>query len=374
MKTYPRIVTCLILGLQLISSNVYPGDQPAAKQFTVVKELWRTPAKSQGFSNTCWCFSTTSFLESEIHRRGRGDFELSQMFTVYQAYQEKALRYVRRQGKDQFGMGGLAHDVLYLMRQHGVVPRSDYTGLPAGAPDYDQRELFRGLSGILDGLIKGRTVDMRWQGDRLQSKWSESFRGMLEAYLGKPPAEVRYQGKTLSPRQFADEVLAIPHDDYVEITSYSQWPFYRQGELLLADNWLHYSRFYNVPLDEYIQIIDHALANGFSLVFDLHLIPGAYSDKKGYGSLPADENGSLISQDVRDTWLESWETYDDHLEHAVGTARDEQGKKYYLLKDSVNINDKPFQYISENYVRGKALFFMVHKDGVPQAIRRKLGL
>jgi len=372
--TRPRKLFFLILGLQFVSLTVYPADQPSAKQFTVVKELWRTPAKSQGSSNTCWCFSTTSFLESEAHRRNRGDFELSQMFTVYQAYQEKALRYVRRQGKDQFGMGGLAHDVLYLMRRHGAVPRSDYLGLPAGAADYDQRELFRGLTGILDGVMRGKSLDMKWQGDRLDSKWSDSLRGMLEAYVGKPPCEVRHQGKSLSPRQFADDVLAIPYEEYIEVTSYSQWPFYQQGELLLADNWLHYDRYYNVPLDEFMQIIDHALANGFSLVFDLHLIPGAYSDKKGYGSLPADENGSVISQDVRNTWLESWETYDDHLEHAVGTARDEQGKKYYLLKDSVNINDKPFQYVSENYVRGKVLFFMVHKDALPPAIRQKLGL
>jgi bleomycin hydrolase len=270
-------------------------------------------------------------------------------------------------------MGGLAHDVLYLMRRYGAVPRSDYTGLPAGTPDYDQRELFRGLTGLLDGIIRAKTVDMRWQGDRLESKWSDSFRGMLDVYLGRPPGEVHYQDKTFSPRQFADEVLAVPYDDYIEVTSYSQWPFYQQGELLLADNWLHYNHYYNVPLEEFVQIIDHSLANGYSLVFDLHLIPGAYSDKKGYGSLPADANGSVINQDVRDTWLESWETYDDHLEHAVGTARDEQGKKYYLLKDSVNINDKPFQYISENYVRGKALFFLVHKDGVPPAIRQKLG-
>ncbi len=375
MKISSRDLSCLILGLQLVCLTAYSADHPAAKQFTVVKELWRTPAKSQGSSNTCWCFSTTSFLESETYRRGRGDFELSQMFTVYQAYQEKALRYVRRQGKEQFGMGGLAHDVLYFMRKHGAVPRSDYLGLPAGAADYDQRELFRGLAGILDNLVKARTVDMRWQGDQLESKWGEGFRGMLEAYMGgKPPSAVRYQGKDLSPRQFADEVLAIPYDDYVEVTSYSEWPFYQQGELLLADNWLHYDHYYNVPLEEFVQIIDHALANGYSLVFDLHLIPGAYSDKKGYGSLSADENGSRITQDVRDTWLESWETYDDHLEHAVGTARDEQGKKYYLLKDSVNINDKPFQYVSENYVRGKVLFFMVHKDGIPPAIRQKLGL
>jgi bleomycin hydrolase len=374
MKTSSRNLSCLIVVLQFACLAVYPADPPATKQFTIVKDLWRTPAKSQGSSNTCWCFSTTSFLESEAHRRGRGDFELSQMFTVYQAYQEKALRYLRRQGKDQFGMGGLAHDVLHLIRKHGTVPRSDYLGLPPGAADYDQRELFRGLTGILDGLVKGKTLDMRWQGDRLESKWGQAFRGMLEVYLGKPPCEVHYQGKTLSPQQFANEVLAIPYEDYVEVTSYPQWPFYQQGELLLADNWLHYDRYYNVPLDEFVQIIDYALGNGFSLVFDLNLIPGAYSDKKGYGSLPADEDGSVISQDVRNTWLESWATYDDHLEHAIGTARDEQGKKFYLLKDSVNISDKPFQYISENYVRGKVLFFMVHKDGLPPAIRQKLGL
>ncbi|RPI18978.1 MAG: hypothetical protein EHM61_28565 [Acidobacteria bacterium] len=368
---------CLVLSLIVafyLTALVFPADSPSGKQFAIVKEVWRTPPKSQGSSNTCWSFGTTSFLESELHRRGRGDFELSQMFMVYHAYQEKALHYVRRQGKDQFGMGGLSHDVLYLMRKYGTVPRADYIGLLPGEADYNQRDLYRGLAGFLRGITDATSVDGNWSNGQLRSKWSAAVRGTLEAYLGKPPSEVRYQGRTLSPRQFADEVLAVPYDDYVEITSYSQWPFYQQGELLLADNWLHYNRYYNLPLDEFMQVVDHALENGFSMVFDLHLIPGAYSGKKGYGTVPADADGSLITQDLRDTMLETWETYDDHLEHAAGIAKDTEGKKFYLLKDSVNVKDKPFEYISENYVRSKVLFFMIHKDGLPPAIRQKLGL
>lgn len=375
------LIPWLTVGQDKASKAIEPA--PAAKTFRVEKEVWATPFKSQGNTGTCWCFSTTSFLESEAHRLGRGDFEISQMHTVYYVNIEKALRRVRSHGTNPFRNGGLAHDVLYVIGKYGAVPRSVYSGLPLGAAMPDHREMDKALAGMLSGVVSAGEEKVPLSGSRtdgrFEAPWLSAFSSILNAYLGRPPETFDYKGKAMSPKQFATDVLKIPLDDYVEVTSYSQLPFYTSNELLLPDNWLHYNRFYNVPLDDFIRIIDHALENGFSLVFDLHLTEEEVKSTKSYALGHDEEAGVIITQDRRDSLLENWRTEDVHLEHAIGLARDEVGKKFYKVKDSVGAVDDPkwplhnTEYISKGFVMSRVLFVLVHKDGLPADVRARLG-
>ena len=384
-------IAALAAAILILSSGLAAGQEtppnaepvPAAKAFRVEKEVWATPFKSQGETGTCWCFSTTSFLESEAHRLGRGDFELSQMHTVYYAYLEKALRRVRSHGTNPFRSGGLAHDVLYVVGKYGAVPRSACPGLPAGAAAPDHREMDRALAGMLGGVVASgdRTpVSGRWVDGRFQGPWFDAFRGILDAYLGKPPQTFDYQGQAMTPKQFADGVLRLPLEDYVEVTSYSQLPFWAAGELPLPDNWMHYDRFYNIPLDDFVRVVDHALENGYSLVFDLHWTAEEARRPGGYALGLDEEKGVAFTQDLRDSLLENWRTEDVHLEHAVGLARDEAGRKFYKAKDSMGGTgdpERPFhnlEYFSEGFLRSRVLFVLVHKDGLPPDVRERLGL
>jgi bleomycin hydrolase len=381
MKKYAIwIAVALWSAFAAISPGGAQETEQAPKQFTVLKEVWRTPYKPQGKTGMCWAFSTTSFLESELKRLGRGEFELSQAFTAYHAYLEKSRRYVRRQGGDVFGQGGLPHDVIHVMRNYGAVPLAQYTGLVPGREKHDHNELFAILNGLVRAVVKmGEEGNLSgtWTGGRVQSAWMDDFRDVLDNHLGAPPATVTFKGRSLTPRQFADDVLAIPFDDYVEVTSYSYLPRYGAGELALHDNWLHFDRYYNVPLDDYIRLIDSALENGFSMVFDLHTTPELYKSRLGYAELSSDLEGSTVNQDARDTMLEDWQTTDVHLVHCVGLAEDDSGKRFYRIKDSWGADEGPYEdleYLSENFVRAKALFIMIHKDGLPKDLRKKLGI
>jgi bleomycin hydrolase len=375
----------LSIGLVLfVSSTALENEKKKSelpdKKFKVLTEVWRTPAKSQGKTGTCWCFSTTSFLESEAHRLGRGDFELSEMFTVYHVYLEKALRYVRLHGKNRFGQGGLCHDVVYIMKKYGIVRDSDYSGLKPGETMHKHNEMERVAAGMMEGVVKSgekKELSSKWIDGRLSSNWFNALCGLLDSYLGKVPKMIEYKGRRISPKQFSDEVLALPFDDYIEITSYSYLPFYKTGELLVPDNWMHCKNYYNVKLNDFVRIIDHALERGYSLVFDLHLTKEDYESLKGYGVVKADSEGVVVSQDMRDTMFEDWRTSDVHLVHAVGIAEDEEGKKFYTTKDSVTSDvgpNKSLEHFSENYVRAKVLSYMINKNGLPDDIREILGI
>jgi bleomycin hydrolase len=372
--------------LILISAFVQPSaadqadNETTSKNFKIIKEVWRSPFKSQGETGTCWSFSTTSFLESEAHRLGRGDFELSQMFIAYHAYPEKAQRNARMHGSGVFAQGGLPHDVIYIIDKYGAVPLSDYTGLPSGNERHNHREMFKMLNGIMKSVIdsgENHVLTSQWIDGKLHSKWLNDMADVVENHLGVIPPTIEYQGRELTPMQFARNVLSLPLSDYIEVTSYSYLPFDGNGELQLPDNWLHYDDYYNVRIDDFIRIMDHALENGFSMVFDLHITNEHYTSKKGYCELDTEMESGTIVQNERDTMLENWKTVDQHLVHCIGLAQDENGKKFYYTKDSVDADDDsyaPLEYFSENFLRAKCLFFMVHKDGVPDDIRKRLGL
>ncbi|NIM20325.1 MAG: hypothetical protein GTO51_08860 [Candidatus Latescibacteria bacterium] len=378
------IVTLCLLLCSIAYSDagtaVQEQEQAPKKEFTIIKEVWRTPYKSQGKTGTCWSFSTTSLLESEAYRLGRGELELSQIYIAYHAYLEKAQRNVRMHGHGVFKQGGLPHDVIHIMKKYGTVRLTDYSGLLPGDAAHNHREMYKLLNGVMKSVVevgKGENLSSKWIDGKLSSRWLDDMKDILDNHTGPVPKSIQYKGRKMTPKEFADEVLALPYDDYIEVTSYSFLPLYGTGELTIQDNWLHYSNYYNVKIDQFIGIIDHALENGFSLVFDLHTTTELYKSKKGYCELEPELEAGVIDQDARDTMLENWRTFDQHLVHGVGIAKDEKGKKFYFTKDSVGPEDGPYkslEYFSENYIRAKALFIMVHKDGLPRDIRKKLGI
>jgi bleomycin hydrolase len=379
-----KIVLMSIIMLGCAMASLLPvraaDTAKESKRFSVQTEVWRTPYKPQGQTGMCWAFSTVSFLESELKRLGTGEFELSQVFISYHAYLEKARRHVYRQGGGVFGQGGLPHDVIHVMKKYGAAPLEAYSGLREGNSRHAHNEMFAILDGVLEGVIasgKKGNLSGKWVDGELECLWFDDFRDILDNHLGAPPPSFDYGGRTSTPRQFADDVLALPYDEYLEITSYSYLPRNVKGELALHDNWLHYDEYYNVSLDDLIAIIDHALKTGYSLVFDLHTTGALYENLSGYAELPEDLEQGGIDADARDTMLENWSTTDVHLVHCVGIAADETGKKYYMVKDSWGADEGPYEdleYLSEAFVRAKALFILVHKNGVPRGIKNALGI
>jgi bleomycin hydrolase len=375
----------LIISIPLIAQvdiKNQTEEELNTKKFNVIKEVWARPFKSQGETRTCWCFATTSFLESEAHRLGRGDFEISQMDIVYNSYIEKAIRYIRSHTENPFRPGGLSHDVIYLIEKYGALPRESYLGNKDYNNKYDHREMNKVLSGMMSGVSdagKLAPLNGRWIDGQFSWYWLSGFTGLLDAYLGKPPDSIEYNGKNLTPRQFSNEILNLPLDDFIEITSYSQFPFYSTSELLLPDNWLHYNKYYNVPLNDFKRIIDHSLENGYSLCADLHVKEDELISKKNFLLSLDVEKDIQITQYERDALFDNWRIEDIHLEHIIGIAQDEKGKKFYKAKDSIGSDDDegPLhnkEFLSENFIESRVLFILVHKNGVPDDIALKLGI
>jgi bleomycin hydrolase len=375
MKSKKNMAIATLVVIQLFSSLIIAQE---IKKFTVIKENWNSPFKEQGETGLCAIFSDISFLESELHRLGRGDFELSTMYVAYNLYTEKALRRIRLRGKIDFGFNGnFNYDGFEMIKKYGVVPSSDYTGLLPGHTEHHHFEFINEMHSYLTEVEKdGKEgkLNSQWKDGKFYSPWLENIIKILNQNMGELPAAIEYNKKVMSPIQFSEEILSIPYDDYIKITSYSYMGFDRKGELLVDGNWLHKEDFYNIRLDEYISLIDHALENGFSLTGDFHITEELYKSKQGYADFQLDSSNTRINQNIRDDLYENWKTNDVHNVHIIGIARDENGKKYYKIKDSAPTKVFPNspKYFSENYFRARVLSVMLHKDGIPIEIRKRL--
>jgi bleomycin hydrolase len=344
-------------------------------EFETINSIECTPVKSQDRTGTCWSFATSSFLESEIIRKGKGYHDLSEMFVVRNVYRDKAKNYVLRQGKANFSQGSLSHDLIKVAKKYGVVPESVYSGKLDGAKKHDHSEMEAALKGMLDGILSRKS---------LSPKWSEAFDCVVDVYLGKMPEEFTVSGKTYTPQSYA-ESLEINPDDYINITSYTHHPFYSQFVLEIPDNYSNGS-FYNVPMAELETIVDNAVKNGYSIAWDGDVSEKGFSAKNGIAVLPADakredlfENPGeeiKVTQELRQRTFESYATTDDHLMHLTGIAKDQKGNKYYLIKNSWGEigNFDGFLYMSEAYFQLKTISVMVHKDAIPEKIAKKMTL
>jgi bleomycin hydrolase len=355
------LVIALLAAIPLAAQDraSRPG-QPTENPFTTEVELPRLGVISQGVTGTCWSFATTSFLESEYQRIHKNPIDLSEMYFARMAYLEKARRYVMLQGKTQLSEGGLSHDLPALIRLHGAMPASAYSGLCNGSTKHDHKELFELVKAALQVLAKED-----WKPSK---HWETAILGIVDAYVGTPPKSVVIDGKTVTPKEYADDVLKLPIDDYVEVMSSGMTPFHQPAELLVPDNWLRYQGYWNVPIDEFMGSLDHALRSGYSVAVDCDVSEPGF--RNGVAKLSANlEKPGAVTQEIRDSMFRGRDTTDDHLMHIVGIAKDKDGGTFYLTKNSWGESAGPFGgncYLSAAYVRAKALAFMVHKDGMPK--------
>ena len=342
-----------------------PESPNPAELLTIEVEMTRLPAISQGRTGTCWSYSTTSFLESELERMHGRPVDLSEMHTVYYAYLEKARRYVRLHGKTQFDQGGLCHDVMYVIGKYGVVPQRDYDGLCAGELRHDHGEMVDLLKSIVEKVATSRRPGRKWQG---------AVRGVLDAYLGEVPATVRIDSISMTPQEYAGKRLKIPTGDYRQLTSYESDPYWAPMELLVPDNWMRHTDYWNLPLHEMLASLDHALQSGFTVAVDIDNSEPTTRGRDSIWTLPAAlEKRGAITSELRQEMFDDRRTTDDHLMHIVGIAKHEDGRRFYLTKDSGG-SGGPFRghrMISRNYLMAKMLSFMVHKDALqPKLVAR----
>jgi bleomycin hydrolase len=373
-------------------------DSKQGYQFEMIKKLPATPVPDQFRSGTCWSFSGISFLESELIRKGKGEFNLSEMFIVRQAYSDKAKLTVRMHGNLNFGPGGAFHDVTSMWKKYGIVPEEAYNGLVIGEEKHIHGEMDEVLKSYVDGVIKNKNK-------KLTPVWHKGFEGLLNAYLGPYPEKFTYKGKEYTPASFAKE-LNLNMDDYIEITSYTHHPFYEKFIIEVPDNWMM-SSVYNVPLDELIEIIDYSLENGYTVAWASDVSEKGFAYRNGVAVVPTvnteemnnaeilkwqemsekekeaalykfDKPGAekAITQEIRQEAFDNFETTDDHGMHIIGTAKDQNGTRYYYVKNSWADSNlyEGFFYASVPFVRYKTLSIMVHKDSVPKKIKSKLNI
>lgn len=365
-------------GILCIATTSF-GQAPY--QFTTVVDLETTPVISQGNTGTCWSFSSTSFLESEVIRLTGKQVDLSEMYTVRNTYPKKAENYVMRQGKAQFGEGGLAHDVMNSVAAYGLVPQEAYSGLFGDATRHNHAEMVAVIKSMVETYVDN-------PGRKLSKKWRDAVDAVLDTYIGDNPDSFMYEGKSYTPVSFRDMLKIVP-EDYINITSFTNAPFYSEFILNIPDNW-SYEKFYNIPIDELITAIDYALEKGYTVELDCDVSERTFSSKDGVAVIPKDSDNNKsalrgiypeknITQEYRQDEFENFTTTDDHLMHITGMLRDQNGTKYYKVKNSWGSDPNRtanggYVYFSEAYTRLKAISITMHKDAIPKTTSKKLNL
>ena len=378
------------IGIAKVKENKTEKPVYVFKEEIAVK---RTPVKNQNRTGTCWCFSTISYLESELLRLGKGELDLSEMFVVRNTYPLKAANYVRLHGDANHSQGGQSHDVLEQIQRFGIVPEAEYHGLNIDEKKHNHGEMVAVLQGILDGILKKA-------GTRVTPRWFDAYAAVLDVYLGQRPQSFVYNNTTYTPKSFADDYLKLNYEDYIELTSYDIYPYYQKCRLEIPDNWTYNTNYYNIPIDDLEKVVDHALKNGYSFVWDGDVSEKDYSSGRsdtsqgtGYAIVPekdwedkskTERNEAItgpvqekeISQEMRTKTFDNFSTTDDHLMHIVGLARDQKGSKFYLTKNSGG-TDQPYGgyvYLSRSFFRLKTTAIMIHKNALPLSIKEKLGV
>lgn len=396
MKKFFVSALMLAFALSSVSAKDKKKTEDEGYVFTTVKELKITPVKNQNRTGTCWCFSTLGFLESELLRMGKGEYDLSEMFIVSKNYKDKAEKFVRLHGELNYAQGGSFEDVLQAWKDYGIVPESVMNGLQYGEDMHVHNELESASRAYLDEIIKNPNR-------KLSTAWKKGFDGIIDAYLGTAPEKFTYNGKEYTPKSFAAE-LGINPDDYVSLTSYTHHPFYSEFAIEVQDNW-RWATSYNLPIDELMQVFENAINTGYTIAWgsdvsekgftrngigvipDIESMERSGSDQDRWLGLSTSEKDAEIkkmmekpckeleiTQEMRQEAYDNYETTDDHGMQIYGIAKDQTGKKFYMIKNSWGTDNKykGTWYISENFVKYKTMNIVVHKDALPQAIKDKL--
>ena len=368
--------------------------------FTTIKAMPITSIKDQNRSGTCWAYSTLSFFESEILKASGKNLDLCEMFIANKDYMERAILTVRMHGDSQFAQGGSAADVLEIIKRYGICPETamPLPGTMQGDSLANFNEFFDVMSPFVNAISKSKAK-------KISNQWRVALQGIIDSYIGKCPEKFVYEGKTYTPKQFS-ESLGINWNDYVSITSYTHHPFYTSFPVEVQDNW-RWDRSYNVPMDEMMRIIDNAIDNGYTIAwggdvsedgftrkglgiaYDTKAVQGlAGSDAARWLKLSSTEKNNKLdslgvnapeivpTQQMRQDGFDNWELTDDHGMHIYGLAKDQNGKEYYMVKNSWGEygDYKGTWYMTKAYVAAKTMDYLVNKNAIPKDIRKKLGI
>ena len=388
MKRSLFALAAIMLSLSAVAQEV-KQDKP---EFTVVKQAPVTSVKNQYRSGTCWCYSALSFVESEIIRQKGIEVDLSEMFVVNHAYFDRAVKYIRLDGKLGFSAGSSFGDVFEVIKSYGIVPQDVYSGMNYGTELPVQGE----LDAVLEGFVKALVTNPN---RKLTPAWKPAFQGILDAYLGEIPATFKAEEKAFNPLTYRD-YLGINTDDYINLTSFTHHPFYEPFIIEVCDNW-RWGSAYNLPIEELMEVMYNAVENGYTIargadvsekgftrsgiatVPDFENKVTAGSDQERWvgksetgkeESAPAEEK--VITQEMRQIAYDNKETTDDHGMHIYGLAKDQNGNPYFIVKNSWGKagDYEGIWYASDAYVRYKTLNIVVHKDALPKSIKKKLGI
>lgn len=392
------------ISISLITSSFSQTTTNAKNskyQFKKIAHLDATPVLSQGITGTCWSFSALSFFESEMIRMGNENPPiLSQMYVVRKSYEGKAEKYIRMDGKINFAQGGAFHDIPWVFRNFGIVPNEVYNGLNYGLEKHNHQELYKGLSGYMKGILK--YVDNK--GNRpLSSSWKAGFSGILDAYLGEDPTTFTFNGKKYTPKSYAEET-GLNMDDYVSLTSFSHFDDYKECMIAIQDNWA-WGNSYNVTLEDLQKAAEYALENGYTVAWGADVSEKGFNFRKGLAIVPEDEstidvNGKdnenfsdagadkksnafltpvkeqEITPELRQEQYDNKTTTDDHGMHITGLYKEKNGTKFFLVKNSWGTGNLPegYLYVSESYFKLKTINIYLHKDALPEDLKKKLNL
>ena len=354
-----------------------------AFKFTDVVNIENTSIKNQGSSGTCWSYSANSFLESEMIKMGKKPVELSQIFSARNAYVEKGRNYVRMHGAVTLGDGGAFHDVMNMYRKYGAVPQSVYTGLNYGTDKNKFGEMAALGEALLAAVVKNPNGE-------LTPNWEKAYTAVIDSYLGETPKSFDYNGKKYTPESFAKEVVGINADDYIEISSLQEYPYYSKFVLMVPDNWA-FDQVYNVKINELTDVIDNALKSGYSVAWGGDVSEKTFSWKNGVAFVPEKKmedmtpeekadlfNGpkkeAVVTEEMRQKAFDNYNTTDDHGMHIVGLSKDQNGKEYYIVKNSWGTtNDyKGYLYMTKEFVKYKTTDIMLNKKALSVDMAKKL--
>ncbi len=367
--------------------------------FTTVKENPISSVKNQNQSGTCWCFSTLGFLESELLRQGKGEFDLCEMFVVNKTMMDRAEKAVRMHGDVSFSQGGSFYDVIYCMENYGLCPQD---AMPQPGTLYgDTLPNHNEVSQLAESYVASLA-----QGDqkKLSPVWKNGLQSIYNSYLGECPEKFNYNGKEYTPKSFVSDVLGLKASDYVSLTSFTHHPFYSKFIIEVQDNW-RWAESYNLPIDEFMEVMDNAINTGYTIAWGSDVSEDGFT-RDGIAVCPdvqkvRDEAGSdaarwtgralkknfeeltqkpmdeiTVTQEMRQEAYDNWETTDDHGMQIYGIAKDQNGKEYYMVKNSWGETGKykGKWYASKTFVKYKTMNILVHKDAIPAAIKSKLGI
>ena len=396
-----KFLLLLLSGIILFSFQpLFAQEEGEGYIFTTQKSIPVTSVKDQNRSGTCWSFSGLGFLEAELIRMGKGEYDLSEMFIVNRTYLHKADIYVRMHGNFNFGGGGAFFDVFNMIKMYGIVPESAYTGL------FDEEAGH--VHGELDALTKAYVdVIVKNPQKKLSPQWRKGFEAVVNTYLGEIPSEFEYEGKKYTPESFRKE-LGLNMDDYISITSFTHHPFYTKFAIEIPDNWA-LEQSYNVPLDEMMVIMENAINNGYTIAWGADVSHKGFNWRKGVAIIPEKDFTSTsgsdrarwenlsqnerdkelytfdkpgkeqeITQEMRQIAFDNYTTTDDHGMVLTGIATDQVGNKYFIVKNSWGLkSSNPYDgyfYASFPFVEMQTINIIVHKDAIPKDIRKKLNI